>query len=145
MIREEKFNGDPQGRLVACKNSDRRITRTEQDGQIVSLAERFEGRRLNSPNDLIIRSDGSIYFTDPPYGLPEMNQGKELSFNSVYKISPEGDLSLLIQELPLPNGLVFSPDEKRLYVNDSSSRTIHCYDVNPGGTLTGDRIFLDQL
>ena len=136
---------DSQGRLVACENRDRRITRTEQDGQIVSLADRFEGKRLNSPNDLIIRSDGSIYFTDPPYGLPVMSQGKELSFNGVYKISPGGELSLLVQDLPLPNGLVFSPDEKRLYVNDSSSRTIHCYDVNPDGTLVGDRVFAQMI
>lgn len=131
---------DPQGRLVACENRDRRITRTEHDGQIVSLADRFEGKRLNSPNDLTVKSDGSIYFTDPPYGLPEMSQGKELSFNGVYKISPEGELSRITQ-VPLPNGLVFSTDEKLLYINDSSSRTIHCYDVNPDGTLTGDRVF----
>lgn len=136
---------DPQGRLVACENRDRRITRTEQDGQIVILAERYEGKRLNSPNDLTIHSDGSIYFTDPPYGLPEMSQGKELSFNGVYKISPDGELSLLVQDLPLPNGLVFSLNEKQLYVNDSSSRTIHCYDVNPDGTLTGDRVFAQMI
>lgn len=132
---------DPQRRLVVCDNRERRITRTEKDGQIVTLADRFEGKRLNSPNDLTIRSDGSIYFSDPPYGLPDMSQGKELDFNGVYKISPDGQLSLLIADLELPNGLGFSPDEKLLYINDSSTRTIHCYNVNPDGTLTGNRTF----
>jgi len=132
---------DPQGRLVACENCDRCITRTETDGSVAVLADRYEGKRLNSPNDLTIRSDGSIYFTDPPYGLPEMSQGKELEFNGVYKISADGQLSLLTKDLGLPNGLVFSPDEKRLYINDSATRTIHCFDVKPDGTLTSDRIF----
>ena len=132
---------DPQGRLVACENRDRCITRTETDGSITVLADRYEEKRLNSPNDLTIRSDGSIYFTDPPYGLPQMSQGKELDFNGVYKISPDGQLSLQTKDLGLPNGLVFSPDEKRLYINDSATRTIHCFDVNPHGTLTSDRVF----
>mgnify|MGYP002777007989 CR=1 FL=1 len=132
---------DPQGRLVACENRDRRITRTEVDGSITVLADRYEGKRFNSPNDLTIRSDGSIYFTDPPYGLPEMSQGKELEFNGVYKISPDGQLSLQVKDLALPNGLVFSPDEKRLYINDSATRTIYCFDVQPDGTLTSDRVF----
>ncbi|MFH7025103.1 MAG: SMP-30/gluconolactonase/LRE family protein [Heteroscytonema crispum UTEX LB 1556] len=106
---------DSQGRLVVCENAGRRITRTEKDGQIVTLAEKFEEKRFNSPNDLVIRSDDTIYFSDPPYGLPEMSQGKELDFNGVYKISPDGKLSLLIKDIQLPNGMVFSPDERFLY------------------------------
>lgn len=132
---------DSQGRLVVCENRDRRVTRTEKDGTIVTLVDRFAGKRLNSPNDLVIRSDGTIYFSDPPYGLPEMTQGKELEFNGVYKISPNGELSLLIKDLELPNGLVFSLDERLLYINDTSARTIHCFDVNADGTLGSDRIF----
>lgn len=132
---------DPQGRLVACENRDRCVTRTESDGSITVLADRYEGKRLNSPNDLTIRSDGSIYFTDPPYGLPEMSQGKELDLNGVYKISPAGQLSLQTKDLGLPNGLVFSPDEKRLYINDSATRTIHYFDVKLDGTLSDNRIF----
>jgi sugar lactone lactonase YvrE/uncharacterized protein YbjT (DUF2867 family) len=132
---------DPQGRLVVCENAERRVTRTEKDGQIVTLADKFSGKRLNSPNDLVIRSDGTIYFSDPPYGLPEMSQGKELDFNGVYKISPEGELSLLIEDIQLPNGMVFSPDERFLYVNDTQARIIHRFDVNFDGTLTGDSIF----
>lgn len=83
---------DPQGRLVVCDNTDRRLSRIEQDG-LVALAERFEGKRFNSPNDLVIRSDNTIYFSDPPYGLPNMTEGRELPFNGVYKISPDGELS----------------------------------------------------
>ncbi len=131
---------DPQGRLVICDNAQRRITRIEKDG-LVTLAEQFEGKRLNSPNDLAIRSDGTIYFSDPPYGLPNMSEGKELAFNGVYKISPDGKLSLVIRDLQLPNGLVFSPDEQHCYVNDTQARTIDCFDVNPDGTLESDRIF----
>ncbi|MBW4567631.1 MAG: SMP-30/gluconolactonase/LRE family protein [Tolypothrix carrinoi HA7290-LM1] len=132
---------DPQGRLVVCENAERRVTRTEKDGQIVTLADKFSGKRLNSPNDLVIRSDGTIYFSDPPYGLPEMSQGKELDFNGVYKISPDGELSLLIADIQLPNGMVFSPDERFLYVNDTQARIIHRFDVNFDGTLTGKCIF----
>lgn len=132
---------DSQHRLLACENKERRVTRTELDGTITTLAERFLGKRINSPNDIITRSDDTIYFTDPPYGLPEMSQGKELDFNGVYKISPQGELSLQTKDLVLPNGLVFSLDEKLLYINDSSSRRIHCFDVSPDGTLTNNRVF----
>ena len=132
---------DPQGRLVVCENTGRRITRTEEDEQIVTLAEQFAGKRLNSPNDLIIVQDGTIYFSDPPYGLPDMTQGKELDFNGVYKISPDGELTLLVKDISLPNGMVFSPDERLLYINDTQNRTIHCFEVKPDGTLGSDRIF----
>lgn len=89
----------------------------------------------------MIRSDNTIYFSDPPYGLPNMTEGRELPFNGVYKISPEGELSLVTQNLQLPNGLVFSLDEQHLYINDSQTRTIHCFDVNADVTLMNERIF----
>ena len=105
---------DQQGRLIACEHGNRRVSRTETDGQIVSLAEKYQGKRLNSPNDAVVKSDGSIYFTDPPYGVqPDQ---RELDFQGVYRIDPDGTLKLLADDFEKPNGIVFSPDEKILYV-----------------------------
>ena len=135
---------DPQGRLVSCEHSNRRVTRTENTGRITVLANRFEGKRLNSPNDVVVKSDGSVYFTDPPYGLPGQSQGKELDFNGVFRLSPDGDsLSVLIRDMDRPNGLAFSPDESRLYVADSSKYHIRVFDVQPDGSVTNSRIFAE--
>ena len=98
---------DRSGRLIVCEHSTRRVTRTEVDGFVSVLAERYEGRRLNSPNDVVVRSDGSIYFTDPPYGLENLNAWKELSFNGVYRFAPDGKLVLLVDDFDRPNGLAF--------------------------------------
>jgi sugar lactone lactonase YvrE len=133
---------DPQGRLVACEH-DRRVSRTEKDGSIVTLAEKFDGKRLNSPNDLVVKSDGSIYFTDPPYGLPKGNEGREIGFNGVFRIASDGKLSALAKDFDRPNGLAFSPDEKKLYINDTSAAHIRVFDVNPDGTLAGGRVFVE--
>jgi gluconolactonase len=141
---------DQQGRLVACEHGNRRVSRTETDGAVVTLADRYEGKRLNSPNDVVVKSDGSIYFTDPPYGLskyePVAGIGepgeKELTFNGVYRLSPDGKtLSLLVDDFDRPNGLAFSPDEKVLYVADTSMRHIRAFDVKPDGTLVNGRVF----
>lgn len=132
---------DAKGRLVACEHGARRVTRTELGGTISVLAERFEGRRLNSPNDLALHSDGSIYFTDPPYGVrPQM---RDLDFQGVYRIAPDGKLSLAIKDLGRPNGIALSPDEKRLYVDDSEKKTIHAYDVQPDGSVANGRLLVD--
>lgn len=131
---------DKQGRLIACEHSTRRVTRTEKDGTIVVLAERYQGKRLNSPNDVVVKSDGSIYFTDPTYGIKKEDQ--ELGFQGVYRIRPEGQLELLVDDFKMPNGLCFSPDEKQLYVADSSELAhIRVFDVTPDGKLTNSRIF----
>jgi gluconolactonase len=131
---------DRQGRLLACQH-DRRVTRTEKDGRVVTLAETYDGKKLNSPNDLTVHSDGSIYFTDPPYGIKK--EQEEQGFSGIYRIRPDGTLQLLNKEMPRPNGLAFSPDEKRLYVNDSQDNVMRVFDVQPDGTLTNNRVLVD--
>jgi len=133
---------DGENRLIACEH-DRRLSRTEPDGTVVTLADRYLGQRLNSPNDVVVRSDGSIYFTDPPYGLPNQSEGKELSFNGVYRLAPDGALVLLDASFVRPNGLAFSPDEKTLYIDDSDQGHIRAFDVLPDGSLANGRVFAE--
>lgn len=132
---------DLQGRLLSCEHSGRRVSRTEKDGRVITLADRYQGKRLNSPNDIVVRSDGSIYFTDPPYGIQKDQE--ELGFYGVYRLSPDGQLTLLTRQFIRPNGLAFSPDEKRLYVNDSQENFVYVFDVQKDGTLTNGRLFAD--
>jgi gluconolactonase len=138
---------DYQGRLVICEHGDRRVTRLEADGSRTVLASHWEGKRLNSPNDLVYRSNGDLYFTDPPYGLLKLNQDpeKELSFNGVYRVTPEGEISLLTADLTFPNGLAFSPDEKTLYIaNSDPQRAVWmAYDVEKDGSISNGRLFFD--
>lgn len=131
---------DREGRLISAEH-DRRITRTEKDGTVVTLADRYNGKRLNSPNDVVVKSDGSIYFTDPPYGIS--SQQEELGFYGVYRLAPNGKLTLLTKEMVRPNGLAFSPDEKKLYVSDSEKGHIRVFQVKPDGTLTKGQIFAE--
>ena len=135
---------DTSGRLITCEHSTRRVTRTEVDGSVSVLVERYEGRRLNSPNDVVVRSDGSIYFTDPPYGLKDLNVWKELSFNGVYRLAPDGKVVLLVDDFDRPNGLAFSPDESVLYINDTSRVHIRAFDVSPDGNLSNGRVLIDM-
>jgi gluconolactonase len=111
---------DSDGRLLICEHGDRRVTRLESDGRKTVLADRYQDRRLNSPNDLVCRGNGDIYFTDPPYGLPQRfdDPTRELPFNGVFRIAADGALSLVIDSIQVPNGIGFSPDEKTLYVTD---------------------------
>lgn len=140
-----KANGltrDRQGRLVICEEGDRQLSRMAADGSVTVLVDRFEHQRLNSPNDVVVKSDGSIYFTDPPFGVqPDQ---KELSFQGVYRLSPEGELTVVTSDLMGPNGLAFSVDEKQLYVDDSIRRQVRVFDVQPDGTLTNNRLFCDM-
>ncbi len=139
-----KANGntlDKENRLLTAEHENRRVSRTEKDGKVITLADRYEGKRLNSPNDLVVKSDGSIYFTDPSYGVSKDRE--ELGFYGVYRLAPDGKLTLLVKDLVLPNGLAFSPDEKKLYVNNSEARYIAVYDVKPDGTVTNERLFAD--
>ena len=133
---------DREGHLLACEH-DRRVSRTEEDGRVVTLADRYNGRRLNSPNDIVVKSDGGIYFTDPPFGLPNREEGKELDFNGVFRLSSDGSLTLLDDTLSLPNGLAFSPDERVLYVDDSHRGHIRAFDVQADGTLSNGRVFAE--
>lgn len=137
---------DAQGRLVCCEHSGRRVSRREKDGSYVTIVDRYEGKRLNSPNDVIFKSDGAMYFTDPPYGLPKQDQdpAKELPFNGVYRYK-DGKLTLLTKELTRPNGLAFSPDEKTLYVanSDAARKIWMAYPVEADGTLGAGKVFYD--
>ncbi len=139
---------DRQGRLVTCEHGGRRVSRTELDGRIVTLAERFEGKRLNSPNDVVCKSDGSIWFTDPTFGILGWYEGAkaeaELPTN-VYRIDPAGALSVAAVGVNQPNGLAFSPDESLLYVVESRSvpRRLLAYDVVGGKSLANRRVLID--
>src|SRR5262245_3630001 len=131
---------DRQGRLVACEHLARRVTRQEPDGSLTVVAYNYHGRRLNRPNDVVVKSDGSIYFTDPGLGRIE----SELDFCGVYRVAPDlGSIHVLAWDFVLPNGLAFSPDERILYVNDSRRRHIRAFEVEPTGLLAmaTDRVF----
>jgi len=132
---------DAANRLLTCEHRTRRVSRTDADGRIVTLAYLYENKRLNSPNDVVVKSDGAIYFTDPPYGLPRLTEGKEQPVNGVYRISPSGEVTLLTADFAMPNGLAFSPDEKILYINDTERQNIRAYDVQADGTLANGREF----
>lgn len=148
--REPGSNGiaiDPQGRLIFCEHGDRRVSRLEPNGGKRTLADNYMGKRLNSPNDAVVRSNGDIYFTDPPYGLPKGwdDPRRELDFCGVYRLSKDGQVTLLTKELTRPNGIAFSPDEKILYVAQSDrQRAIWmAYPVKEDGTLGTGRVFAD--
>jgi len=144
---------DRQGRLVTCEHGNRRVTRTEHDGSITVLASHFEGKRLNSPNDAVVKSDGSIWFTDPAYGIDSDYEGhkaeSEIGACHVYRIDPQsGSVSIVADDFVRPNGLAFSPDERRLYVVDTGAthvddgpRHIRVFDVGENGRLTGGEVF----
>lgn len=139
---------DAEGRLVACEHGDRRVSRLYKDGGKMTLADSYKGKRLNSPNDLVYKSDGSLYFTDPAYGLPDRYEDKkrrELDYCGVFRVSPEGEVQLLTDELIKPNGLAFSPDESVLYVSQSeTTRAIwKRYPVKADGTLDKGDVFYD--
>ena len=139
---------DRQGRLITCEHDTRRLTRTEYDGRITVLADRFDGKPLNSPNDVVCRSDGSIWFTDPPFGVLGYYEGHkatpELPTN-VYRVDPSGGLTVVAGDVERPNGLAFSPDETKLYVIEASpvQRSIYVFDVVDGSRLAGKRRFID--
>jgi len=137
---------DRQGRLTINEHGRRRVSRLEPNGSLTVLADRYEGKRLNSPNDLVYRSDGTLYFTDPPFGLPKFfdDPRKELPFSGVFSWR-DGQLRLLTRELKGPNGIVFSPDEKYLYVSnwDPAAKTVTRYPVSHDGTLGKGVVLID--
>lgn len=132
---------DRAGRVLACEHGNRRVS-VEDQGAILPLATHYGTDRLHSPNDIVVRSDGSVYFTDPPYGIQESE--RELPHNGVYRISPSGAITLVVPDMGRPNGLAFSPDESLLYIDDSERRQIRAYDAQPDGSLLGGRIWADM-
>jgi gluconolactonase len=142
------LNLDAKGRLVLCQHGDRRIARLGDDGKsFVTLADRYQGKRFNSPNDSTYKSNGDLYFTDPPYGLIGKNDDptKELKVNGVYRLAKDGTVTLLTGDMTYPNGIAFSPDEKTLYVANSDPNQAHwvAFAVKDDGTLGQSRIFFD--
>jgi gluconolactonase len=136
---------DLEGRLIACEHDTRRVTRLELDGSLTVLANSFQGRQLNRPNDVVVKSDGCIFFTDP-WTNPNAPQQWDLTFAGVYRLTPDlGTLTLLIDDFVLPNGLAFSPDESVLYINDTRRGHIRAFDILPNGTLAKqtDHVFVD--
>ena len=137
---------DADGQLVLCRHGDREIGRLEADGRIASLADRYDGHRINSPNDLVFKSDGSMYFTDPPFGLPKVfDDPDKAPVQGVYRVAKDGTVTLLIDNIKAPNGIAFSPDERILYVSDVDPRRAAwlAYDVKPDGTVSNGRVFFD--
>jgi gluconolactonase len=136
---------DRQGRLVSCEHLTRRVTRTEHDGSITVLVDQYDGKPLNAPNDVVVASDGSVWFTDPGYGILSDYEGRRAALElptAVYRLDPErGDAEPVVQDLERPNGLCFAPGESRLYVVDSGSEppSIHVYDVTEGRVGAGRR------
>ena len=162
-VREDTGEGngctlDRQGRLIMCEGSHRRITRMDPDGTVTTLADRWQGKRLNRPNDVVCRSDGSLFFTDPELRVPPA--AREVGISGVYCIGPQGDLALATDECEYPNGLAFSPDERTLYVAISRldercfaeasngevcrHRRIRAFDVDAPGRLSNNRVFVDM-
>lgn len=146
--REPGSNGltyDAAGRLVFCQHGNRSISRIEQDGSRTLLVDKYQGKRLNSPNDLVFKSNGDLYFTDPPFGLPKTydDPKKELPFQGVYRLTSNGKLTLLTTEVKAPNGIAFSPDEKKLYVADSGRGMWFAFDVKSDGTISAGKILFD--
>jgi len=142
---------DHQGRLVSCEHSGRRVSVAPIDDAAVAVTAAFEGKRYNSPNDVVVHSSGAIYFTDPNYGITGAARGmgepgavQELPCQGVYRVGPDGSVRRLLDGFSQPNGLAFSPDERVLYVGDSQDKIINRYDIQPDGSLTGEALFVDM-
>src|SRR5262245_6722846 len=138
---------DRQGRLIVCEHATSRLTRTEHDGRSTTLASHHDGKELNSPNDVVVKSDGGLYFTDPTYGRAEYYGNPrplQLDFRGVYRAEPDGSrLTVLATDFGQPNGLCFSRDERQLYVNDTERQHIRAFDVQADGTLANSRIWAE--
>jgi gluconolactonase len=134
---------DEQGRLYSCESVTRRITRTDKKGRIEVLADKWEGKRLNSPNDIVVRKDGQVYFTDPAFG--GAMDTRELDFFGVYHITPRGELELVAKWQTRPNGLALSPNGKILYVDNSDERNVRAYDLDRGGKAANERVLISGI
>jgi gluconolactonase len=147
MVSSNGLTLDTEGRLVICEHGNRVVSRLEADGTRTTLADTYEGRRLNSPNDAVYASDGTLYFTDPPYGLEgnEDSPIRELDYNGIFRLSPDGELTLLYRDQSRPNGITLSPDETILYTanSDPDAKVWMAYDLDPDG-VSNPRVFYDM-
>ena len=134
---------DAQGRLYSCESKTRRVVRLDKKGNIEVLAEKWEGKRLNAPNDIVVRKDGHIYFTDPAFG--DQADTRELSFYGVYHITPKGVMSLIAKPAGRPNGIAFSPNGRILYVDNSDDRSVRAYDVDRNGEVSNERVVVSNI
>ncbi len=134
---------DAQGRLYTCESGTRRVTRTDRQGKIEVLAERFEGQRLNAPNDIVVRRDGHVYFTDPFFG--KQVETREMDFHGVYHITPRGQLELIAKSKGLPNGIALSPNGRILYVAMSGERAVRAWDLERQGQASNERVLISNI
>ncbi len=134
---------DAEGRLYTCEGETRRITRTDRKGAVVTLADKWEGKRFNSPNDIAVRKDGHVFFTDPSFGSTA--DTRELDFYGLFHITPKGEVELAAKYKTRPNGVTFSPDGKTLYVDNTDDRTVLAYDVDRNGKLSGERTLISNI
>lgn len=134
---------DAQGRLYSCESRNRRVVRTDPQGRLEVLAERFQGKRLNAPNDIVVRRDGHVYFTDPAFGAQA--DTRELDFYGVYHLPPKGELELIARPQGRPNGIALSPDGKILYVANSDDRNVRAYDLDRHGRASGERVIVSGI
>lgn len=134
---------DAQGRLYSCESRTRRVVRTDKKGAIETLADKWEGKRLNAPNDIVVRKDGHIYFTDPAFG--EQADHRELDFYGVYHITPKGVMSLIARPQGRPNGIALSPNGRILYVDNSDDRNVRAYDVDHNGEVSNERVVVSNI
>ena len=134
---------DAQGRLYTCEFRQRRVTRTAKNGKVEVLASRFEGKRLNAPNDIVVRRDGHVYFTDPAFGNQE--DSRELDFYGIFHITPKGDLELTAKWKTRPNGITLAPNGRILYVADSDARCVRAFDLDRAGVASSERVVIDKI
>ncbi len=134
---------DAQGRLYTCEFRERRVTRTAKNGKVEILASRFEGKKLNAPNDIVVRRDGHVYFTDPAFGNQE--DTRELDFYGIFHITPKGDLEVVAKWKTRPNGVTLSPNGRILYVSDSDLRNVRSFDLDRAGAASNERVAIDKI
>ena len=134
---------DAQGRLYTCETHARRVTRIDKKGKVEVIAERYQGKRLNAPNDIVVRKDGQVYFTDPAFGNQQDSQ--DLDFYGVYHLAPRGELELVAKPKGRPNGIALSPDGRTLYVTNSDERNIRAYDLDRNGAASNERVLVSAV
>ncbi len=134
---------DAQGRLYTCESRTRRVVRQDKKGNVEVIAEKWEGKRLNAPNDIVVRKDGHVYFTDPAFG--DQAEGRELDFYGVYHITPKGQMELIAKPKGRPNGIALSPNGRILYVNNSDERNVRAYDLDRYGKASNERILISGI
>jgi gluconolactonase len=137
-------NYDSRGRLYTCESRTRRVVRMDKSGKIEVVAEHYEGKRFNAPNDIVVRKDGHVYFTDPAFGKSQ-NEGREMDYYGIYHITPRGEVKLVAKTAGLPNGITLSPDGRLLYVSFSDERVLRAYDVDRSGEVSNGRVLVKDI